>query len=64
MLADSNVASLFPTCGPGLPKENDVETLLYFKSELKLLGPICSSSHSENIALCFAGTESGPFASM
>lgn len=26
------------------------------------MGPICSWSHSENIALCFAGTESGPFA--
>lgn len=38
------------------------ETLLYFKTELKLLGPICSWIHSENIALCFAGPESGPFA--
>lgn len=28
------------------------------------MGPICSWSHSENIALCFAGTESGPFAWM
>lgn len=64
MLAESSMASLFPTCGPGLPKENQVEALLYFKSELRLLGPICSWSHSENIALCFAGTESGPFASM
>lgn len=45
----------------GLLKEKKVEILLYFKTELKLLGPICSWSHSENIALCFAGTESGPF---
>lgn len=43
-------------------RKKKVETLLYFKTELKLLGPICSWSHSENIALCFAGTESGPFA--
>lgn len=58
------MASLFSICGLGLPKENKVETLLYFKNELKLLGPICSWSHSENIALYFTGTESGPFASM
>lgn len=42
MLAESNMASVFPTRDPGLPKENKVETLLYFKNELKLLGPICS----------------------
>lgn len=57
-------ASLFLTCGPGLLKKKKKWKLLYFKTELKLLGPICSWIHSENIALCFAGTESGPFALM
>lgn len=63
MLASfQHVASLFPWVTKR--KKKKVETLLYFKTELKLLGPICSWSHSENTALCFAGTESGPFAWM
>lgn len=58
-------ASVFPTWSPGSPKlKKEVETLLYFKTGLKLLGPICSWSHYENIAQSFAGTESGPFALM
>lgn len=52
MLAENNITSLFPSCGPGLATEKEGETLLYFKNEWKLLGPICPWSHSENTALC------------
>lgn len=33
VLAENNITSLFPACGPGLAKAKEGETLLYFKSE-------------------------------
>lgn len=65
MLAESSIAAYFQYVSPSLKGKNkSVGTLLYFKTELKILGPVCSWTHSENIAQCLAGTESGPFTLM